>query len=271
MFYIYSIILGIVQGLTEFLPVSSSGHLVILHNILNFKIEQNLAFDIALHLGTALALIIYFWQDIKKYLIVLFNYISRSKTVVKSEIDLVFKLIIATIPAVIAGLLLEEYLEKIFRNVWVVVVMLITISLLFFVVEKFTKKKKQIEQISFWQALFIGCAQVLALIPGVSRSGITICAGMGTSMTRKQSARFAFLIGIPIILGAGIYKIFKLDFTAFDNELTWLFVIGFLSSFISGYLVIKFLMKFLSNHKLNIFAWYRIGLALILALYLILK
>jgi len=270
MLYIYSIIFGIVQGITEFLPVSSSGHLVILHNILNFNFEQNLAFDVALHLGTGFALIIYFWQDLKKYFIVFFKFIFKEK-VEKAEIDLVFKLIVATMPAVIIGIFLENIIDNALRSVWIVISMLIAISIVFFVVEKYSKRNKQIQELSWGQAILIGFSQALALVPGVSRSGITISAGMVSKLKRAESARFAFLLGIPIILGAGFYKIFKLDFTEFDSELTWIFYIGFISSFITGYLVIRFLMRFLTKHKLNIFAWYRIGLAVILIIYFVVR
>jgi undecaprenyl-diphosphatase len=267
----YSILLGIIQGLTEFLPVSSSGHLVLLHNILNFNFEQNLAFDTALHLGTALALIIFFWQDVKKYFVAFFRFIFQSKQAVRKETDFVFKLIVATIPAVVLGLLFESIIDDILRHVGIVIAMLIVVAVLFFIVEKYSKSRKEMTDLTFGKAFLIGCAQALALIPGVSRSGITISAGMIGNLTRKEAARFAFLLGIPVILGAGFYQIFKLDFNTMGIDMIYLFLVGFFTSFISGLLVIKFLMKYLTNHKLNVFAWYRIGLAVLLIIYFIVK
>ncbi|MBT4723003.1 undecaprenyl-diphosphatase UppP [Candidatus Falkowbacteria bacterium] len=271
MLFIYSIVLGIVQGITEFLPVSSSGHLVLLHNILNFDFEQNLAFDTALHLGTGFALVLFFWNDIKKYVITFFKFISGSKSVVKSEIDFVFKLIVATIPAVVLGLLFETIIETKLRSEWVVVSTLIIVAVIFLLVEKYSKPKKGMEELTFFKAILIGVAQAFALIPGVSRSGITIVAGMSSKLKRSEAARFAFLLGIPVILGAGFYQIFKLDFSTLESTMIRIFVIGFLASFISGLLVIKFLMKYLTTHKLNVFAWYRIGLAIILILYFLMR
>ena len=265
--YIYSLILGIVQGLTEFLPVSSSGHLVLLHDILKFDLDQNLAFDTALHLGTVLAIIIYFRADLKKYILAFFELLVERKRTKEKELKIVFSLVIATIPAVVLGLLFENMIETVFRSVYVVVSTLIVVGLLFFVIEKYAKKIDSIEKITFGTALFIGFAQSLALIPGVSRSGITIVAGMFTNLKRSEAAKFSFLMGIPVITGAGVYQLYKLDYsTLLLNDLI-IFAIGFVSSFLVGLFVIKFLMKFLSSNKLNVFAYYRIGLALMLILY----
>ena len=263
MFYLHVIILAVVQGLTEFLPVSSSGHLVILHDILNFHLEQSLAFDVALHLGTGVALVVYFWKDIKIYLRDFWRFCLGYTSVKKENLDIFFKIIVASIPAVIFGLLFEDLIESYFRSPIFVIVSLILVGLIFFAIERI-ETNKELSKLTFPQAIFIGIAQTLALIPGVSRSGITIIAGMTTKLKRAESAKFAFLMGIPIILGAGVYKFIKLDFITMQNNEIIAFVLGFVISFLVGCLVIKFLMKFLVNHKLYIFGVYRILLAIVL-------
>jgi len=263
MFYLHAIILAIVQGFTEFLPVSSSGHLVILHNILKFNLAQSLAFDVALHLGTGVALVVYFWKDIKVYLNDFWKLCLRDASAKKENLDVFFKIIVASIPAIIIGLLLEDLIEGSLRKPIVVIVCLILGGLIFFLIEK-VKTSKKFAQLSFGQAIYIGFAQALALIPGVSRSGITIIAGMSTKLKRAEAAKFAFLMGIPIILGAGLYKFLTIDLMLLDNNELIAFVLGFIVSFLVGWLVIKFLMKFLVNNKLYVFGIYRILLALVL-------
>lgn len=266
--YIYSLILGIVQGLTEFIPVSSSGHLIILHDILKFDLEQNLAFDTALHIGTGLAILIYFWVDFKKYIQAFFELLLNQKRTKDTELKIVFSIMIASIPAVIVGLFFEDIIENIFRSTYVVVITLITVAILFLIVERYTKATEKIEKITFGKALFIGLAQALALIPGVSRSGITICAGMIGKFTRAEAAKYSFLMGFPVIIGAGLLQLYKMDYSTFGLNDFWIFFIGFISSFVIGVVVIKFLMKFLTIYKLNGFAYYRIILAIILIIYL---
>ena len=271
MLYFYSLILGIVQGVTEFIPVSSSGHLVILHDLLQFNLQDSLAFDVALHLGTLLAVVIYFRIELLRYIVVILELFIPKRQVDKKDLSEVGLLIYGTIPAAIIGFLFEEQIKNVFRNTWTVVITLVLVSLLFFVAERFSKQKKSFSEVGFWQAFYIGCAQALALIPGVSRSGVTIVAGMSAKMKRHEAARFSFLLSVPVVLGAGIFKFLDVDWGELPPVEMALFIIGFLSSFIVGYIVIKFLMKFLQKHKLNVFAWYRLGLALLLLIWLLLK
>ncbi len=268
-----SIILGIIQGLTEFLPISSSGHLVLAHNLLGWQ-ETGLVFDVALHLGTLVALVVFFFKDWRKIICESFlnpkNW-QRTKKLNTNHYSLFTLIIVGTIPAATIGFFTESVIETVFRSSWIVISMLVGIGLLFILTERIAKKQKELGKINIFDSIIIGFAQALALIPGVSRSGITITAGLARGIKREQAARFSFLLATPIILGAGMkkmYQLFKLGFSA-DQKIIYL--VGFLTSFIVGFFTIKYLLKFLQNHKLNIFAYYRFILAFIALLILILR
>lgn len=262
--FIYSIILGIIQGLTEFLPISSSGHLVIFHDILKFELTDNLAFDAALHLGTLLALIIFFGPEIRKYLGGFFR--SFKNWNLKEDINqrLAWYIFLSSIPAGIVGYFFEDFIKEYFRSVFLVSLMLILVGILFILFERIFKKIKNLEELSLKNSLIIGFFQVLAFIPGVSRSGITIIAGLSQKLKREVAARFSFLLGIPVILGAGIKKIIDLSSLNIASGEILLIILGSLSATLTGYFCIKFLLGYLQNHSLNIFAVYRIILGLIL-------
>ncbi len=268
-----SIILGIIQGLTEFLPISSSGHLVLTHNLLGWQ-ELGLDFDVALHLGTLIALILFFWKDWLK--IIKESYLNpknwkKTKPLTAGNWALSTLIIIGTVPAAVIGFFIEEKIETVFRSSWIVIFMLVGIGFLFIMAEKVAKKQKELNQINIFDSIIIGCAQALALIPGVSRSGITITAGLFRNIKREQAARFSFLLATPIILGAGFKKMYELYNLGFSADQKTIYLIGFLSSFIVGLITIKYLLKFLRNHKLNIFAYYRFILAFIVFLILIFR
>lgn len=265
--YIFSIIFGFVQGLTEFIPVSSSGHLVILHKLVNFEFADSLSFDVVLHAGTLLALIIYFYKDIIRYLKAFFNSFKNFDFKNYPDQKIAWFIIAATIPAVIFGYLLEDQIESAFRSPLLVALMLIFVGLLFIIFEKVFQKIKNLDEISFGSSVVIGFFQVLALIPGVSRSGITILGGLSQKIKREEAARFAFLLAIPVTLGA-VIKRSGLIFSYEINSGEWLvLLLGFLTAFISGYLVIKFLLNYLKNHSLNAFAYYRFILAVFIIVY----
>jgi len=268
MLYLNSLILGLVQALTEFIPVSSSGHLVILHDLLQTDISQNLAFDVALHLGTGFALLIFFRKEIWRYAKVLLYYCVKKENIDKHDLHIAINLIIAAIPAGVIGALFNDFIEERLRSPFVVVFTLILGALLFFAVEKFSKRSKELSVINYGQSVLIGFAQAIALIPGISRSGITMTAAMALNFKREEAARFSFLISLPVIFGAGLMKLF--DFTAADFTVPQIltFSIGFLTSGVVGFIVIKYLLKFLQNHSLAVFGWYRIALAIILLIWL---
>ncbi len=262
MAYLFAVLAGLIQGAAEFLPISSSGHLILFHNIFNFQLPDNMLFDVVLHLGTVLALIAVFykkiWQLIKAWLEGIFHAAKRQGR----DWQLSWMIIVGVIPAGLAGYLLGEGLEKSRYAILIVAIALIVVGLLFFVAEKYAKQNKELENIGLWGAVRIGCAQAIALIPGVSRSGITIIAGLGSGLKRSEAAEFSFLLSIPVILGAGL-KTFK-DALALPGGVTdgGLLLVGFLTAAISGYFAIRFLLKYLSNHSLAVFAWYRIILGL---------
>lgn len=264
MIYLYTILLGIVQGITEFLPISSSGHLVILRGFIELNLSDGLAFDVALHLGSFVALFIYFFKEIRLMVVAFFYNIFRGRSVSGVEQNMVWYLIVATIPAVIVGYFFEDIIEMYLRSVTVVVVTLIVGAILFLLAEKFTKRQADLWQIKWWQALLVGIMQVTALIPGVSRAGITIITGMSMKLKRVSAAKFSFLMAIPVILGAGIKKsidVFSVGLKA--DELT-IFAIGFLVSLIVSYLAVRWLIRFLQKNSLHVFAYYRIALAILI-------
>ncbi len=262
MTFFQSAILGLVQGLTEFIPVSSTGHLIIAREFLGLPLLGTISFDATLQLATALAVICYFWKDI------LGLYKNRK---------LLLALIIGTVPAVIFGLLLEDYMDSNFRSVYVVAGSLVAGSILFFFAEKkhnlplapsLTKEGGEKDSPSIKQGLIVGLFQCLALVPGFSRSGATISGGLFTSLKREEAARFSFLLSIPIILGSGLKKLFDIHSAGELATLESSLLIASIFAFVSGILAIHLLIKFLKNHSLNYFGAYRIILAIVIIVFL---
>lgn len=262
--YLYIIILGIVQGITEFVPISSSGHLVILHNIFpGAVVADELSFDIILHLGTFCAVFLYFFNDIKNILVAWFKSLVKFQMTLEAKLG--WLLILATVPAVLAGYFFESYIEASLRFNFVVAVMLIVIGVFFILAEKFTVRQNEINKLNWRHSLFIGIAQAVALIPGTSRSGITIIAGMAAKLNREAAVRFSFLMSVPIILGVNIKKIPPFGGgTIFQQGEIFSFILGFVISFVFGYLTIKYFLIFIKKNSLNIFAYYRIALAIVI-------
>lgn len=257
---IEAIILGLVQGLTEFIPVSSSGHLVLLHKAMGIT-DGGLTFDVALHLGTLLALIIYFHKDI---LLLGVGLLGKNK-----QGRLAWLLAAATVPAVIAGVLLESAAESAFRSSRLVAVNLILVALFMLGAEAYAKRYKQkvqLEKVNLRQSLAIGAAQAAAIVPGVSRSGATITTGLFTGLDRVAATRFSFLLGIPIMVGAVAKVMVSYGTIAQIGTETGIFVAGILTAFLSGLIAISFLLKYLANHTLAMFAYYRIGLGILVIL-----
>ncbi len=251
-----ALILGLVQGLTEFIPISSSGHLVLLHQAMGIS-NGGLAFDVALHMGTLMALLLFFHKDIVS--------LARSLFVKSKHTRLAWLLALATIPAVIAGVLLESAAATAFRSVKLVGINLIVVALVMIWAERhFQKRAKHtaLDSINKKQALAAGFAQAAAIIPGVSRSGATITAGLFVGLDRVVATRFSFLLAIPITLGAVVKVIFtESGISEIQSEFT-LFSVGIASALVSGLFAIKFLLSYLSKHSLSAFAYYRIILGL---------
>lgn len=259
---IEAIILGIIQGLTEFIPVSSSGHLLLAHSAMGVN-ETGLAFDVALHIGTLMALLLFFHKDILHLVLGIFGKNESKK--------LAWLIVLATIPAVIGGYLLQDTAETTFRSAWIVSVNLIIVAFLMLAAEKYAKSRAQadLRSVNTKQALIVGFTQVIALVPGVSRSGSTITAGIFSGLDRVSATRFSFLLAIPITFGA-ILKVFSdeafLSQVAQDKSI---FIVGILAAFVSGLFAIKFLIGYLSKHSLAVFAYYRIALGVITMLLLV--
>lgn len=250
--------LGIVQGLTEFLPVSSSGHLILARWAFGWDAGAlGLPFDLACHLGTLAAVLWFFRVDIGATIRAVPDAFSSTPGPDGRRIWLIAA---ATVPVVLAGLLFESWFET-FRDPHVIVYTLSLGAALLFLVERLGPRTGTEATLTLTRAALIGIAQVCALFPGVSRSGATITAGMWLGLNRLASARFAFLMSIPAIGGAGLKKMLDLRDVALTASDLQLFVVGFLSSAAVGYLAVNLLLKYLVSHKLDIFAWYRLMIA----------
>lgn len=269
---LYSILAGIIQGLTEFLPVSSSGHLVFFHYFSGFDFVDDLSFDVVLHLGTLVALVIFFYADILRYLSAFFR--SFVKWELRSDFNqrLAWYLFVATIPALVIGYFFESAVNLMFRSPVSVAWVLIVFGLVLYLADQYLHKVRSLNQLTWPAALVIGLLQTLAFIPGVSRSGITIVAGLTQKLKRQDAARFSFLLAIPAVLAAGAKKSLDLYQSHALNSADFMVLLaGFFVSAVVGYLCIKYFLKYLQNHSLKIFAYYRIVLGVVILVILLLK
>lgn len=243
-----AVVMGIVQGLGEFLPISSSAHLVLVPWLFRWH-DPGLTFDIALHIGTLIAVIAYFWRDWVKLIQGAFQ---GTKT---TEGRLFWFLVLATIPGAIMGFLLEEKAETVFRNPVLIAVMLIVLGVILYWADRKGRKLTEVNNISLGQSLLIGISQALAIIPGVSRSGITMTTGLLLGLTRESAARFSFLLSAPVIFGAGVIKV--PDIIANPGMVDAPFLVGMLVSALSGAASIGFLLKYVQKKNFLPFVWYR--------------
>jgi undecaprenyl-diphosphatase len=252
-------LLGVVQGITEFLPVSSSAHLILARAFFGWDAERfGLAFDVACHVGTLLAVLIFFRQDIAAMLRALPTALAAAPGPDGRRIRLIA---IGTIPIVIVGLLWADVIEARTRTPAVAATALLLGAGLLLVIERFGRRGHGEEALSPGGAFLIGVAQSCALIPGVSRSGATIAAGMGLGLRREVAARFTFLMSIPAITAAAAKEALAIGEMPFGADEAALFAVGMFTSAVVGYLTVKFFIRFLATHRLDIFAWYRIALA----------
>lgn len=242
------LLLSIVQGITELLPVSSSAHLILVSKIIDIDIDTY--FLTILHLGTSLAILIYFFQ-------VFFKDIFS-----KEKLTFYIKILVAAIPAGIVGLLLEEYIENILRsNIYIAISLLFWGIIMIVAERKEDKKEVDVEKVSFKQSFFMGIAQIFALIPGTSRSGITTIAGILSGLDKYTALQYSFLIGLPILIGASGYELIKYDFkNIFFTE----YILGILVSGVIGYIALKILEKVKKKNWLTVFGIYRIILGLLI-------
>jgi undecaprenyl-diphosphatase len=272
----HAILLGLVQGAGEFLPISSSAHLILAPWLFHFP-DPGLSFDVALHTGTLLAVLLYFWKDwlqifrlaLKNFQFSIFNFqtisndsILNYKKNTKYNNKILYFLIVATVPGVLAGYFLESYAESIFRSPLLIALALFLMGLALFLVDRYHTHRKHLDQLTWIDSLWIGLSQAIAIIPGVSRSGATITTGLFLGLSRESAARFSFLLSTPIILGAAALKLPKIFETGIDIYV----IAGMLSAAISGYLAIKYLLKFVEKASYVVFFWYRLALAFLIGL-----
>lgn len=263
---IKTIILGIIQGLTEFLPVSSSGHLVLSQHFLNKHISnENISLEVFLHLGSLLAVLIYYRKDILTLFYSLFKWNKTKET--QNNHRIILFLIISTVATGIIGISFKESFEHLFNQPILVSIFLFITGIILIFSDKLKHTVKRIEELNYKKSVLIGLGQAIAILPGISRSGTTIVFSIFAGLKREEAAKFSFLLSIPAILGANILEFNNI--LNLDSSLLITYCIGLLSALISGLLVIKLLLKLINNSKLKYFAYYCFavsGLSMILLL-----
>jgi len=263
-------VLGVTQGLTELLPISSSGHLILVPWIADWHYLEahpdfNKTFDVALHLGTLVAVVAYFWADVKLYVGAWFRSVSH-RSIRTTDERIAWWIFAATVPAAIAGALGESTIENHLGQPWQIAIFMSVFAVLLYIADRSLQERK-IENLGFWPAFWIGTSQILALMPGVSRSGITITTGRFLRLERDAAARFAFLLLIPIVFGAVVYKGLK------DVVLNPLpagsigpFVVGTMAATAVGLIAIDLLLGYLRRHDYTVFVIYRLVLAALIVI-----
>lgn len=241
-----SVILGIVQGVGEFLPISSSAHLIAVPWLLGWQ-EHSLAFDVALHAGTLVAVVAYFWRD--------WLGIIRGR--------FLWYILVASVPGAIIGKLFEDKAETAFRSPLLIACTMSSFAVIFYLIDRFSWKTRSLKTVNYLDSLIIGISQALAIIPGVSRSGITMAGGMGLRLDRGAAARFSFLISAPIIFGATVLKFKDISAIA-SGENGFSLFLGFMTSAVTGFLSIRFLLGYLKRHSFTAFVIYRIIFSLVI-------
>jgi undecaprenyl-diphosphatase len=253
-----AIVLGIIQGLTEFLPISSSAHLVIAPFLFQWQLPADFvfSFDVLVQAGTLLAVIVYFWKDLIALVVGFFQGLFSGKPFTDPRARLGWLLIVATIPAGLFGLLVKKTIESAFHDPLATGAFLIVTAILLVVGEKLGKKTRSEESLTWVDAVWIGVAQAISVFPGISRSGSSIAGGLFRGLDRRSAARFSFLMSIPIMLAAmllGTLDLIKLPNLSQYLPLT---AVGIVTAAIVGYIAIRWFISYISNHSLILFAWY---------------
>lgn len=267
--WIQAIILGLVQGLTEFLPISSSGHLSIIGQLLPNSEDPGAAFTAITQLGTETAVLVFFWKDIVRIIKNWFGSLTGRVDKKDPDARMGWFIIIGSLPIGILGILLEDYIDSTFRSLWVTATMLIVFGIFLAIADRIGREQRELKDLTIRHGIIYGFAQALALVPGVSRSGGTITAGLLMGYTREAAARYSFLLAIPAVFASGLYKLagsLSEGFTGYYGLGSTL--LATVVAFVVGYLIIGWFLKYVSNKSYSIFVWYRIGLGL--ALYILL-
>lgn len=257
-----AILFGVVEGITEWLPISSTGHMILLNEFVTLNVSEEFweMFLVVIQLGAILAVVLLFWKQI-------FPFHFREKPVVQKDIFVLwFKILVACIPAAVIGLAFDDVLDALFYNPWCVAIALIVFGIAFIVIEnrnkKMTPKITEISQITYQVALMIGVFQLLAAVfPGTSRSGATIVGALLIGVSRTVAAEFTFFLAIPVMLGASLLKVVKFGFS-FTGEELMILAVGMIVAFAVSVLVIRFLMGYIKKHDFKVFGWYRIVLGI---------
>lgn len=267
------VVLALVQGLTEFLPISSTAHLTLVPWLLKWP-DPGLAFDVALHVGTFLAVLVYFWRLWVRVIFAGFGlrpplapahaheHAGPDDAVAHGR--LLWLLVLGTIPAAVVGMALKDYIETVFRSPYVIAASLILVALLMAYGDRVTARSRGVDGVNTGDALIIGGAQAIALVPGVSRSGITITAGLLRNFRRDSAARFSFLLATPAVAGAALVEGHQLIKHGIPAAMRLPFVFGIIISAAAGYAVIAFFIRYLQTHTLRFFVYYRLALGLII-------
>jgi undecaprenyl-diphosphatase len=258
--------LGALQALAEFLPISSSGHLILVPALLGWP-DQGLTLDVALHVGTAIALLAYFWRTWTRLGQAVIAGLTEAKARTLPEWRLAWLLVLGSIPGGVAGLLFEEQIEASLRDPVQVALLLIIFGLVLLAADRLGRQSRELDSLTWRDALVIGGAQALALAPGVSRSGITMTAALASGFRRVDSARFSFLLGTPLILAAGLLQLMKLARQGIPGGDAMVFLLGVGTSLVVGLAVIRWLLGYLTRHSVGIFVAYRVIAGTILLIY----
>ena len=256
-------VLGIVQGLTEFLPISSSGHLILIRRLFEWE-DQGLSFDVGLHLGTLVALLVYFWRDWWTMITVGLQDLGRHQFHFRehrNESRLIWLIALGSVPAAILGLAFDSWIEENLRQPWLIAIALALFATVLLLADRVGRKERTIERIGVKDAILIGLAQAVALFPGVSRSGVTMSMGLFRDLKRDDAARFAFLLGTPAFVGAALFK--SKDLLDESSRQTGELFVGFVFSAVVGFAVIHFLLRYLRTQSLVPFVVYRYGVAIL--------
>ncbi|WP_323958440.1 undecaprenyl-diphosphate phosphatase [Arthrobacter sp. JZ12] len=265
--WIEAAILGLVQGLTEFLPISSSAHLRIIGELLPRAEDPGAAFTAITQLGTETAVLVFFWRDIVRIIRAWFGSLKGSVPRSDPDARMGWLVIIGSLPIVTLGLLFQEQIESTFRSMWLVATMLVVFGVILAVADSVGRQRLTLDRLSYRHGVLYGFAQALALIPGVSRSGGTITAGLLMGYTREAAARYSFLLAIPAVFGSGFYQLYKSAGTPGPyGPLETLLATAI--AFAIGYVIIGWFLKFVSTRSYGLFVWYRIGLGLVIYLLL---
>lgn len=260
---VQAVVLGLVQGITEFLPISSIAHLRVVPALLGWP-DPGAAYSAIIQLGTLAAVFVYFARDLRVMTRAAIQGVVDGRPLGTREARLAWYIMAGTLPIVVFGLGLKRYIVGPFRSLYVISGSLILLGILLWIAERTASFNRDVEKIGWWDSQLVGLAQALSLIPGSSRSGTTMTAAMFVGLSREAAARFSFLLGIPAIGAAGLYELLELIRHGLEGIGTTNLIVGIVTSAVSGYLAIDLLLRYLRTRTMHVFVWYRIGLGILL-------